>query len=356
MTTVPATLEAQARVTLSRLHLDISMRAEPDRTTVVVGPNGAGKTTLLRCIAGLTAIEEGRIRIGDVTLDDPARGTFVPPDRRDFGVVFQRDTLFAHMTALDNVAFGLRARGKSKRQAASAARAVLERLGAAAISGSRPGELSGGQRQLVALARAVAVDPRLLLLDEPLSAIDATARPTVRRTLRDMLAGDRRVRILVTHDPTEALALADTVVVMEEGRIVQTGTPGQIVRRPLSRYVAELVGVNLLRGRAERTRIALADGSRIAAADMPPAGEVLAIVRPAAVALHRREPEGSPRNVWRTTVDDLEGDASRVRVRLRAPAGLVAEVTPAAVGELGLAPGASVYATVKATDVAVYPA
>ena len=347
-------LDVEARITLERLTLDLSFHAEPGRTTVVVGPNGAGKTTLLRAIAGLIPVDDGMIVLDGSPLDDPRARAFVPAEERSVGYVFQRDALLPHLSATANVAFGLRARGMPRRRATSEARAALERFGLGYVADARPARLSGGQRQVVALARAVVTQPKVLLLDEPLSAIDAAARPALRRRLREVAVGDAAVRIIVTHDPTEALALADTIAVMEAGRIVQTGTPEGIAQRPRSRYVAELVGVNLLRGRASGDGVVLADGSLLATADPPPPGIVMAVVRPTAVALHRRQPEGSPRNVWMTSVEDVETAGSRVRVRLRAPAGLVAEVTPGAVADLGLAPGVDVYATVKATEVAVF--
>ncbi|MGH9015695.1 MAG: ABC transporter ATP-binding protein, partial [Acidimicrobiia bacterium] len=211
--------------------------------------------------------------------------------------------------------------------------------------------------QRVALARALATQPRLLLLDEPLAALDATARAQTRRELRRHLASYDGVRVLVTHDPVEALALGDRIVVLEGGRVVQSGTPAEVRARPRSRYVADLVGVNLLRGHASGNDVTLATGSRLTAAERPPGpGEVLAVIHPHAVALHRRAPEGSPRNVWEATVEALDFEGDRTRVQLGGAIALVAEVTPAAVRELALEAGSPVWASVKATEVSVYPA
>ena len=276
-------------------------------------------------------------------------------ERRPIGVVFQDYLLFPHLSALENVAFGLRARGLPKAEARRRAAGWLERVGLAAHAAARPRALSGGQAQRVALARAMAGDPRLLLLDEPLAALDAATRTEVRRDLRRHLASFDGTRLLVTHDPFEALVLADRLVVLEDGRVTQTGSPAEVSGRPRSRYVAELVGVNLYRGRAEGASIELEGGGRLVAADGH-RGQVFAAVHPHAVALHRRPPEGTPRNIWPGTADALEVVGDRVRVRMSGTVPIVAEVTPAAASELRLADGGPVWATVKATEVTVYPA
>ena len=207
----------------------------------------------------------------------------------------------------------------------------------------------------MALARAMAPDPRLLLLDEPLSALDASTRAQVRRDLVRHLAGFRGTRVLVTHDPLEAAALAGRLLVVEEGRLVQSGTPAEVTARPRSRYVADLVGVNLLRGAASGGLVTLPGGGAVAVAD-PAEGEVFAVIHPRAVALHRHHPEGMPRNVWRGEAAGLESLGDRARVRVEGPFPLVAEVTTASVAELKLAEGGPVWASVKATEVSVYPA
>jgi molybdate transport system ATP-binding protein len=279
----------------------------------------------------------------------------VPTERRPIGFVFQDYLLFPHLSALENVAFGLRARGVPKTQARARAAAWLERVGLTDHVRARPKALSGGQAQRVALARAMVADPRLLLLDEPLAALDAATRAEVRRDLRRHLASFEGTRLLVTHDPLEAMTLADRLVVLEAGRVTQTGTAAQVSARPRSRYVAELVGVNLFRGRAAGTTVELSGGGVLIAADRHQ-GEVFAAVHPHAVALHRHAPEGTPRNVLAGDAEGLEVVGDRIRVRVAGDVPIVAEVTPAAAAELRLADGGRVWAAIKATEVAVYPA
>jgi molybdate transport system ATP-binding protein len=348
-------LEASAQLTLGQLRLEAELAVGTGELVVLLGPNGAGKTTLLRALAGLVALERGRVVLDGLVLDDVATGTSVPTERRPVGFVLQDYLLFPHLSALENVAFGLRARGLGRAEARRRAATWLDRVGLAAHAGARPRALSGGQAQRVALARAMVGEPRLLLLDEPLAALDAATRTEVRRDLRRHLASFGGTRLLVTHDPLEALALADRLVVLEGGHVTQTGGPAEVSQRPRSRYVAELVGVNLYRGRADGATVELAGGGRLVAAGQH-RGEVFAAVHPHAVALHRQPPEGTPRNVLGGTADTLDVVGDRVRVRVAGPVPIVAEVTPAAADELRLADGGPVWASVKATEIAVYPA
>jgi len=348
-------LEAEVGLALGRLQLEAELAVGTGELVVLLGPNGAGKTTLLRALAGLLALDRGRVVLDGAVLEDTATGTWVPTERRPIGFVFQDYLLFPHLSALENVAFGLRSRGVGRAEARRRAGAWLERVGLAGHAGARPRALSGGQAQRVALARALVSEPRLLLLDEPLAALDAATRAEVRRDLRRHLAGFDGTRLLVTHDPLEAMALADRLVVLEGGRVTQTGSPAQVSQRPRSGYVAELVGVNLYRGRADGGAVELADGGRLIAAG-DHRGEVFAAVHPRAVALHRRVPEGTPRNVLPGTAETVDVVGDRVRVRVAGQVPIVAEVTPAAVGELRLADGGPVWASVKATEVTVYPA
>jgi molybdate transport system ATP-binding protein len=320
----------------------------------LLGPNGAGKTTLLRILAGLLRPDDGRVVLDGGVLDDTRTGEHVPAEERPVGVVFQNYLLFPHLSALENVAFGLRSRGVSKPEARARAAEWLERVGLGEFRASKPKQLSGGQAQRVALARALATEPRLLLLDEPLAALDASTRLETRRELRRQLDGYDGVRVLVTHDPMEAFALAERLVVLEGGRISQTGTPQEITERPRSRYVADLVGVNLFRGQAAGDVILIGPAGRLVA---PGAGrgEVFAVVHPHAVSLYRQPPGGTPRNIWEGTAESLDLEGERVRVRVGGPLPIVAEVTPGAVAELGLADGGPVWVSVKATEVTVYP-
>jgi molybdate transport system ATP-binding protein len=263
--------------------------------------------------------------------------------------------LFPHLTVLENVAFGLRSRGISRLEATATAHRWLERVALQTEAQRKPASLSGGQAQRVALARALATNPALLLLDEPMAALDASTRVELRRDLRRHLESFRGVRLLVTHDPVEAMAMADRLVILEQGRVLQAGSPAEVTQHPRSRYVADLVGVNLFRGRASHDVITLTDGGSLTAAGAGE-GDVFAVVHPRTVALYRTRPDGTPRNVWEGRAVDLDFQGDRVRVRLEGTPAIVAEVTPAAVRELSLDRGDPVWVVVKATEVNVYPA
>jgi molybdate transport system ATP-binding protein len=347
-------LAATLGVSLGALQLDVALAAEPDEMVAIVGPNGAGKTTLLRALAGLVPLRSGRVEIGDEVVADVDHRIDVPPEQRPIAFMFQDGLLFPHMSARENVAFGLRARGVPRRRALERADAWLAQVGLAERAASPPSRLSGGERQRVALARALITEPRLLLLDEPLAAVDVSARGDLRRVLRDQLSRYAGVRLLVTHDPLEALALADRVVVLEQGRVAQAGTIADVTARPRSRWVATMLGLNLFRGVATEAGLEVAGGMIAAVSDVR--GSAFAVVHPRAIALHRSRPEGSPRNVWSGQADSLDHEGDRVRVRISGVMPVVAEVTPAAVGELGLAVGEPVWVSVKATEVDVYAA
>jgi molybdate transport system ATP-binding protein len=348
-------LEARIILQLGRLDLDVELKVEAGRVVALLGPNGAGKTTVLRALAGLLPLSAGHVVLDGQVLEDPTLRIRVPTERRPVGMVFQDYLLFPHLSALENVAFGLRARGRGRAQTRELATAWLDRLGLAGLGSGRPDTLSGGQQQRVALARALATDPRMLLLDEPLAALDVSTRAEVRRDLRRHLRDFPGVNLVVTHDPLEAAALADRLVVIEQGRILQSGSAAEVTERPRSRYVADLVGVNLLRGRGRQGVIELESGGRLITAGTAD-GDVFAVVPPRSVSLWRSRPDGSPRNVWRgrATGVDLQGD--RVRVRVEGSPSLVAEVTPAAMVDLGLAEGTEIWVSVKATEITVYPA
>jgi molybdate transport system ATP-binding protein len=350
-------MSLDASVGLRKGTLDLDVRLEVERSGVVVllGPNAAGKTTLLRALAGLVPLERGRVTLDGVVLEDTAARLRVPTEQRPIGVVFQDYLLFPHMTALQNVAFGLRSRGTPRAAARERALDLLERVGLADIAAEKPRALSGGQAQRVALARALATDPRLLLLDEPLSAMDAGARAELRRGLSRHLASFPGTCLVITHDPIEAMTLGDKLVVLEAGRIVQAGTPEELSSHPRSRYVADLLGLNLYRGRIEHGAVLLPGGRRLIAADpLPPGGEVFAVIPPRAVALHRTLPDGSPRNVWQGEVQDIDVVGNHVRAHVAGELPIIAEVTPGAVASLRLDDGGPVFVAVKAMEIAVY--
>jgi molybdate transport system ATP-binding protein len=346
-------LRAGVQLRLGTLDLDAAIEAAPGEIVALLGPNGAGKTTFLRAVAGLVRPDRARVVLDDVVLEDTATGTRVPTERRPIGIVFQQHLLFPHLSVVENVAFGLRARGRS--DARATALAWLERVGLEAYANARPAALSGGEAQRVALARALAIDPRLLLLDEPLSALDATTRVEVRRELRRHLASFRGVRLLVTHDPLEAAALADRLVILESGHVVQSGPVDDVTRHPRSRFVADLVGVNLLRGLAHGGVITVAGGQQVTALDAGD-GDVFAVIHPRSVAIHRTHPEGTPRNVWRGTISSVDLLGERARVAIGGALPIVAEVTASAVRDLDLRERADVWVSVKAAEVGVYPA
>jgi len=348
------TLNADLHITRdSGFRLDLELTIAPGEVVALLGPNGAGKTTALRALAGLLPVTEGHIRLGDEVWDQPP-SVFVPAEQRRIGVVFQDYLLFNHMTALENVAFGLRARGTARADARVTAQAWLDKVGLDGHSNTRPRKLSGGQAQRVALARALATDPGLLLLDEPLAALDASTRVHIRAELGRHLREYPGHTLLVTHDPLDAMVLADHLVIVEHGAVVQQGPPAQVARQPRTDYVAQLVGLNLYRGTARDTVVTLEDGGQLTIAE-PAAGAVHVAFPPTAVSLHPQPPAGSPRNSWPVTVTHLEQHAHTVRVRLDGAPPVLADVTPATVAELRLAPGTPLYATVKATETTTYP-
>jgi molybdate transport system ATP-binding protein len=347
-------LVASVRAELGALHLDVDLNVSTGELVAVLGPNGAGKTSLLQAIAGLVTLVSGRVVLDDRVLEDVDAKIFVPVEERAVGLVFQEYLLFPHLSVLDNIAFGLRARGVAKESARSEAMVWLDRLGLAGYARDKPNTLSGGQAQRVALARALVIKPRLLLLDEPLAALDAGSRAEMRRSLRRILQEFEGTRLLVTHDPVEALSMADRVLVLEEGKVIQSGSPDELRTRPGSRYVADLVGINLFSGRAHGEVVTLDSGAELAVAELHE-GDVFAVMHPRAISLFRGRPDGSPRNVWPAVVEDLELIDERVRVRLKGVVPLVAEVTRNAVSSLDISAGTEVWVSVKATEIVVYP-
>ncbi len=308
--------------------LDARVEAAPGEVLAVIGPNGAGKTTLLRALAGLVPPGGGVAVAGRSWTDPP----LAVRDRR-VGLVFQDQALFPHLSALDNVAFGPRARGVPRRTAEATAREWLGRFGIGDLAARRPRELSGGQAQRVAIARALAADPALLLLDEPFAGLDVGVATTLRIELARHLASYAGVALLVTHEALDALTLADRVLVLDGGRVAQEGTPHDVAARPRTDHVARLVGLNVIRE-----------------------GEVFRSFSPGAVTVSLARPEGSARNIWRGTVLSAAPHGDAVRLLVAADRELIADVTPAATAELGLAPGREVWLSVKEMAIRTYSA
>ena len=335
--------------------LAVSLTAAPGQVLGVLGPNGAGKSTLLAAVAGLTPASSGRITLAGQVMDDADAGAFVEASERPVGFVFQNYRLFPHLTVAENVAFSPRARGLGRQAARSAASHWLDRLRLTDLADRKPDQLSGGQAQRVALARALAGQPALLLLDEPLSALDAGTRLDVQTELKKHLADFAGPCLLVTHDPLEALVLADQLIVLERGRIVQEGTPAHIARRPATNYVAKLVGLNLYTGHADGSEVMLSGGRAFIIPDQDQHGDVLIAVRPSSVVVSSQRPvASSARNTWPARVAGLTLLADRVRLDLEGQPAALVDVTPAAVAELSLDPGSEVWLAVKATDLEVY--
>ena len=353
-------LHAHVVVRLGTLDLDVEFEVEDGETIALLGPNAAGKSTTVRAIAGLVPLSGGEIVSAGRVLECPGSGVSLAPEERRVGLVFQHGALVEHLDALENVAFGLRARGTGRSAARDAARVWLERFELAEAAGLLPGQMSGGQRQRVALARALVIEPDLLLLDEPLSALDAGTVGRVRRDLRLHLATFAGPRVLVTHDPVDAYALADRVIVIEQGRVVQTGSMTDVAAAPRSRYVSELVGLNLIDGTLGEAAFVSDDGITVRldgtiAGSAPGRSSIVFAPRAARVA---RSDDGT------AEVADVELAAGHFRVRLAARASgpstaptadrwLLVEV-PLEAGE-GLQPGTPCRVSVDAAAASIVP-
>jgi molybdate transport system ATP-binding protein len=341
-------VDATARV--GALDLDVALSVDPGECLALVGPSGAGKTSALRIVAGLRRPDRGRVQCGDHVWLDTATNTDVPPERRGCGYLFQEYALFPHLSAWRNVAYALPRQDGRER-----AHELLDRFGLAARAGARPGELSGGERQRVALARALARRPRALLLDEPLSALDARTRARAARELGATLRDAGVPAVLVTHDFAEAALLGDRVAVLDAGRIVQQGSARELAARPASAFVADLTGAVVLAGTAHAgpdglTVVALDGGGSVTSTDTAE-GPVAATVHPWEIALAPAAApaeQSSAQNRLDAEVTSVTHIGSRVRVGLAAGQPLVAEVTEPAVRDLQLQPGARVSATWKA--------
>lgn len=356
----------QLNATLTARDVDVDLRLEPGERVAVLGPNGAGKSTLLGLLAGILRPDSGRAELdGQVLFDrSPGHQRWVPPHARGIALLAQDPLLFPHLSVLGNVAFGPRAAGQSRRRARAAAMRWLEEVGAAEFADRRPAQLSGGQAQRVAIARALAAEPRLLLLDEPMAALDVGAAPLLRRTLRRVLAD--RAAVIVTHDLLDALLLAHRVIVLDHGRVVESGPTADVIRHPRTPFTARIAGLNMVTGTAEVAGVRSAGGELVCgtvradggAGAIDPGEPAIAVFSPSSVAVYADPPHGSPRNTFDVTVTELEPRDDQVRVRAHTASGLVllADVTAPVVGELDLYPGQQTWYVLKATAVTLYPA
>ena len=358
------TLRAAIRVRLGAFELDVEIEAAAGETVAVLGPNGAGKTTLLRCLAGLTPIDRGQISLDGRVLEDPADRIRVSPQDRSAGMVFQQHLLFPSMTVIENIAFGARSQGVPRSEARRHAESWLEVVGLAGRGGDRPSELSGGQSQRVALARALAIDPKIVLLDEPLAALDVTTRSEIRRELRSHLDRlDGSVRLVVTHDPVDAFALADRVIIMEDGRVTQAGPLTQVAAQPTTRYLAELMGLNLFEGVGDERGVALSAARRWDLA-APTTGPVFVVVHPRDVVIGPVGGEDADeiaregdvgRTRWTATVRSIDLERDRAVVRLVGPIDIAAELDALAAVQMQIRPGDRLVVSIAGDALRIYP-
>ena len=342
-------LEAHVVVRRPAHVVDVTLDAAPGDVVAVVGPNGSGKTTLLRALAGLIPLSEGQVSCAGQDWGDRV----TVQDRRT-GMVFQDILLFPHLSARHNVAFGPRSRGGNRASALAAADLWLSRVGLSDLADRKPSQLSGGQAQKVALARALASDPVLLLLDEPMAALDVRVAMELRVDLARHLREYGGISLLVTHDAVDVQAMATKVIVLEDGKVAQQGTPAEVAAAPRTEHVARLVGLNVLRGTSTGTHVRL--GTEALVSVTPYDGDVLACFRPSAVTLTADEPTSSARNRWRGRVLSVAPHGEVARVHLDAAGGVLADVTPESVVSLGLESGREVWVTVKASEIQIHPA
>lgn len=342
------------RAAVENRGVDVEFEVGAGQVLAVLGPNGAGKSTVLHVIAGLLRPDAGFVRVGERVLTDVGSGIHIATHDRRVGLLMQDPLLFPHLSVAANVAFPPRSRRPAH---------WLTEVDAAELASRMPRQLSGGQAQRVALARALAAEPDVLLLDEPLAGLDVAAATAARKVLRKVLVRDDRSAVMVTHDILDVLTLADRVIVLESGRVAETGSAAAILATPRSRFGARFAGVNLVNGvvgadGALRTRTGMSwHGER--AADVVAGDSAVALFYPAAVAVYRDRPRGSPRNTVEVTVAELDSRGPAIRVRAEdqpdgAP-GLAADITTEAAAELRLTPGERIYFAVKAQEVAIHP-
>lgn len=345
------------RARLDSRAVDVELSLDDGDVLAVLGANGAGKSTVLSLIAGLLRPDSGRITLGEDVVTDTEAGVFVRPHARGVAMLAQQALLFPHMSVAANVAYGPRCRGLGRAHARSVAHQWLQTVDAADLADRRPAQLSGGQAQRVAIARALAAEPQVLLLDEPMAALDVTAAPAVRRVLRSVLCDGGRTAVMVTHDLLDALGVANKVIVIDGGRIVERGSVRDVLTTPRSEFAARIAGVNLISGvvRTPGTLTTAWGAEVVGVGEVEPGSAAVALFHPSAVSVHPDHPHGSPRNVVPVTITEMDLIGGSVRVRGAdqpdGGTGLAADVTVAAATDLDLAPGRRAYFAVKAHEV-----
>lgn len=338
------------RGTIDSRQIDVSFRLADGEKVAILGPNGAGKSSVVAAIAGLVRPDTGFATLNGRTLFDAK--TWLPAHDRGTALLAQDPLLFPHLSVLDNVAFGPRSTGSTRKSSRDVARHWLAEVDAIEFADRKPTQLSGGQAQRIAVARALAADPKLLLLDEPMSALDVAVVPPVRQMLRRVLRN--RSAIIVTHDVLDALLLADRVIVIEDGKVVEDGPTKEVLSQPRSPFAAEIAGLNMVSGLASGTSVRTQGGTTvegIATEPISDGDQTVAVFSPSAVAVHLAPPGGSPRNVIPATITEIEPMGDRMRIRTGE---LNADITAPSVAALDLAPGTHVFLVVKASEVSIY--
>ncbi len=379
-------LEFDAQV--AQRGFDVQLEIGDSERVAVLGHNGSGKSTLLNLLAGTLKPDSGRAVLDGKVLFDigDGRGVFTPPSARGVAMLAQDPLLFPHMTVLQNAVFGPRAAGASRSDARERARKWLEAVGIEDLEGRRPSQISGGQAQRAAIARALAANPSMLLLDEPMAALDVAVAPALRRVLRDVLRA--QATMIVTHDLLDAVMLSQRVVVLEKGKVAEQGPTEDVLEHPTTPFAAGLAGLNLVRGTYQGGAVVTEDGTKVVGsqrgktdyAKTDPASSYFvegttrvrnhddevaqvkngdsaaAVFPPTAVSVFLEPPHGSPQNNLRGVISELEPNQELVRVRMRIGEQLLlADVTVQAVAQLDLHPGKEVVFSVKASAVTIYP-
>ena len=334
-----------ARVILNRdsLTLDVELQLQHGEVIAVLGPNGAGKTSLLHALLGWLELESGWIMVNGEVIDSPDTDSYVPPQHRPFGMVFQDGLLFPHMSVEKNILFGA---GKDFNL-----KPLAESLQANELLAKFPSELSAGERQRAAIARSLAARPKVLFLDEPFSALDIQGKRRGRSLLKEALAIGVSGCLIVTHDLVDAFTLADRVMIIEGGKLTQFDVPDRIRSRPGSEWIADLVGWNYYEGIGEGSVVTLPHGTTIFTAQDDLDGPTSISINPASVSIFKSQPSGSPRNSWLSSIKNIEILDGRARVSLVGEIDICADITTAAANELRQSISSEVWVSVKATEV-----